>query len=99
MFKADQRTLYEQTNLGIIDIRQTEIDYFVSVNAACGTQAALIGGFIYAVFTQIEIGPDDIVPELTVFRSIFYIISSIALAAAVHVIICAMLLQVPLHCV
>mmetsp|Transcript_33031 Transcript_33031/g.47741 ORF Transcript_33031/g.47741 Transcript_33031/m.47741 type:complete len:380 (-) Transcript_33031:282-1421(-) len=94
MFKADQRVVFEQTNQAIIDIRKAEIDYFVSVNTTCGTQAALIGGFIYSVFTQDGIGMDDIVPNLEVALTIYYILSAISLAAAIHVIICTMLLQV-----
>jgi len=94
MFKADQRVVFEQTNQAIIDIRKAEIDYFVSVNTTCGTQAALIGGFVYSVFTQDGIGIDDIVPNLEVALTIYYILSAISLAAAIHVIICTMLLQV-----
>ena len=54
MYKANQEALYQQTNQGLISIRNSEIQFYLVVNNTIGTQAALIGGFTYGVFTQNE---------------------------------------------
>lgn len=54
MNKANQEALLHATNIGLIDIRQSEINYYTHLYSSFGTQAALIGGFTYSVFTQNE---------------------------------------------
>eukprot|EP01034_Spumella_vulgaris_P037347 gene37347-46081_t len=49
MYKANQEALFQATNQGLVNIRQSEINYYLSVNSAIGTQAALIGGFTYTI--------------------------------------------------
>ncbi len=46
MNRANQAALYQATNQGLLSIRQSELNYYVNLNVAFGTQAALIGGFI-----------------------------------------------------
>jgi hypothetical protein len=43
MNRANQQALFQATNQGLLHIRQSEINYYQSLNVAFGTQAALIG--------------------------------------------------------
>jgi hypothetical protein len=92
MNRADQQVLYQQTNLGLLSIRQAELNYYVSLNTAFGTQAALIGGFTYGVFTQNQVNDDTSYSDY--FQDIYWVTSAGTIAAAVHVIISTMAIQV-----
>ncbi len=92
MYKASQEALYQATNQQLVNIRQQEIGYYTSVNAAIGSQAALIGGFTYGIFTQNQPNADHDYSKHVLTG--YYIASAITIAAAVHVIINTMLLQV-----
>ncbi len=59
MNRANQQALFQQTNQGLLSIRQSEVNYYQSLNVAFGTQAALIGGFTYGVFTQHQINYEN----------------------------------------
>eukprot|EP01033_Poteriospumella_lacustris_P001566 gene1565-1135_t len=91
MNRANQHALFQATNQGLLGIRQAEINYYVSLNSAFGTQAALIGGFTYGIFTQEMF--DVTQAYASIFRDIYWIASSATIAAAVHVILSTMLLQ------
>lgn len=92
MNQAHQRALYQQTNQGLLDIRQLEIDYHINLNIAFGTQAALIGGFTYGVFTQNQLNYDNYYVETV--SDAYWITSAMTIAFSVHVIITTMLIQV-----
>jgi hypothetical protein len=92
MYKANQEALFQQTNQQLISIRQAEIQYYTNVNVAIGTQAALIGGFTYGIFTQNQPNPDYHYSKR--FMTGYYVASAVTIASAVHVIINTMLLQV-----
>lgn len=92
MYKANQEALYQATNQQVISIRQSEINYYLNVNSAIGTQAALIGGFTYGIYTQ-TVANDEHGYSKNLL-SAYYIGSAITIACAVHVIINTMLLQV-----
>lgn len=92
MNRANQAALYQNTNLGLLSIRQAELNYYVSLNIAFGTQAALIGGFTYGVFTQNVVNEDE--PYADVFQDIYWVTSAGTIAAAVHVIVTTMCIQV-----
>ena len=92
MNRANQNALFQQTNLGLLSIRQAELNYYVSLNIAFGTQAALIGGFTYGVFTQNQINEDEY--YASTFMDIYWVISAGTIAASVHVIITTMCIQV-----
>ena len=92
MYKANQEALFQATNQQVISIRQSEISYYVNVNNAIGTQAALIGGFTYGIYTQNQ--ADSTHQYTTTMLTVNYIASAITIAASVHVIINTMLLQV-----
>eukprot|EP01038_Epipyxis_sp_PR26KG_P011676 gene11676-15633_t len=92
MYKSQQEALYQATNQGIIAIRQAELSYYVGLNSALGTQAALIGGFTYSIFTQNT--PNAKYEYPNVMIDIYWVLSVIAIASSVHVIITTMLLQV-----
>lgn len=91
MNRANQHALFQATNQGLLGIRQAEINYYVSLNTAFGTQAALVGGFTYGIFTQNAF--DETQAFAKAFRDIYWIASSATIAAAVHVILSTMLLQ------
>lgn len=92
MNRANQHALFQQTNIGLLGIRQAELNYYINLNIAFGTQAAMIGGFTYSVFTQNQFNEDYEYAEL--FQDIYWVTSSGTIAASVHVIITTMLLQV-----
>lgn len=91
MFRAEQQRLYQETNVELVRLRHLEITYYFNVNSAIGTQATLIGGFIYGLFTQ-TIPRDYIFADY--FLTAYYITSTIALFASIHVIMNTMLIQI-----
>lgn len=92
MNKANQNALYQQTNQGLLGIRQAEINYYINLCVAFGTQAALIGGFTYGIFTQNQFNEDTGYSKY--FQDVYWVSSSGTIAASVHVILTSMLLQV-----
>ncbi len=92
MNRANQNALFQQTNLGLLSIRQAELNYYVSLNIAFGTQAALIGGFTYGVFTQNQVNEDESYSDI--FQNIYWVTSAGTIAASVHVILTTMCIQV-----
>ncbi|RYH11043.1 hypothetical protein EON65_39035 [archaeon] len=92
MNRANQIALFQATNQGLLNIRQAELNYYINLNIAFGTQAALIGGFTYGVFTQNQKNEDY--DYAYIFQDIYWITSAGTIAASVHVIITTMLLQV-----
>ncbi len=92
MNRANQQALFQATNQGLLGIRQQEINYYLNLNLAFGTQAALIGGFTYGVFTQNQKNDENDYAEI--MEDIYWILSAATIAASVHVIINTMLLQV-----
>jgi hypothetical protein len=93
MNRANQHLLFQTTNQALLGIRQSEINYYQSLNVAFGTQAALIGGFVYSVFTLNQIDYDAY-RSIDVVFDVYWVVSAIAIALAVHVILCTMLMQV-----
>jgi hypothetical protein len=53
MQRAQAGALLQATNQAILQIRQAELNYYVSFYLTFATQAALIGGFVYSGLTQI----------------------------------------------
>jgi hypothetical protein len=94
MNRANQQLLFQATNQGLLSIRQSEINYFQSLNVAFGTQAALIGGFTYGVFSQNQINRDNGYSFVDALADIYWICSAITICLSVHVILCTMLMQV-----
>eukprot|EP01032_Pedospumella_encystans_P018117 gene18117-20634_t len=94
MNRANQQALFQQTNQGLLSIRQSEVNYYQSLNVAFGTQAALIGGFTYGVFTQNQINYENGYNAEDIIADVYWIISAITIALSVHVILCTMLMQV-----
>jgi hypothetical protein len=94
MIRANQQQLFHATNQGLLGIRQSEINYYQSLNVAFGTQAALICGFTYNVFFLNQINHNNGYDALDVLADMYWLCSSITIAFAVHVILCTMLMQV-----
>lgn len=91
MFRAEQQRLFQETNVELVQLRHLEITYYFNVNSAIGTQATLIGGFIYGLFTQTV--PRDFI-FVDYFLSAYYITSTIALFASIHIVMNTMLIQI-----
>ena len=94
MNRANQQLLFQATNQGLLNIRQAEINYYQSLNVAFGTQAALIGGFTYGVFSQNPVNYDNNYSNFQTLTDIYWVTSAITIAMSVHVILCTMLMQV-----
>jgi hypothetical protein len=94
MNRANQAALFQQTNQGLLNIRQLELNYYINLNIAFGTQAALIGGFSYGLLTQTDFSFGEDVSYARVFQKINWVTSACTIAAAVHVIITTMMMQV-----
>jgi hypothetical protein len=92
MNRANQQALIHQTNLGVLAIRQSELRYYVDLNGAFGTQAALVGGFTYGVFTQHAKIEGYYYADT--FENIYWVAAAATIACAIHVIITTMALQV-----
>lgn len=94
MNQASQEALFQQTNLGLLQIRQLQINYYLTLNLNFGTQAALIGGFTFGVFTQNQKNENNADYFVNYFQDACWIASSACIACCVHVIVNTMLLQV-----
>jgi len=94
MNQANQKQLFQQTNQGLLGIRQSEVNYYQSLNVAFGTQAALIGGFTYGVFSQNILNEGNGYENADILADAYWICSAITIALAVHVILCTTLMQV-----
>mmetsp|Transcript_12862 Transcript_12862/g.28565 ORF Transcript_12862/g.28565 Transcript_12862/m.28565 type:complete len:421 (-) Transcript_12862:113-1375(-) len=92
MNRARQQALFQATNQGVLEIRQSEINYYVNLHSAFGTQAVLIGGFTYGTFTQNNIENSN--PDLDVFTFLYFVMCAITIASSIHVMLCTMFLQV-----
>ena len=92
MNRANQEALFQQTNQQVLSIRQSEINYYLSLHVAFGTQAALIGGFTYGVFTQNTL--NYAIPNVEYVADVYWILCAATIACSVHVILVTMLLQV-----
>jgi hypothetical protein len=93
MIRAQQSTLNQQTNLAILNIRQSEITYYTNLNIAFGTQAALIGGFTYAVFLNDHTGGDGDVFQNNV-QDIYWVVAAATMCCSVFIILTTMFLHV-----
>lgn len=92
MNRADQHVLLQETNLGVLDIRQSELDYRIDLNTAFGTQAALIGGFSYGVYSQNPLNENTTYSGT--FLDLYWAVSAVTIACAIHIILTTMALQV-----
>lgn len=93
--KAQQAALVQSTNQGFIAIRNAELSYYTQYYSTFGLQAALMGGFAYAAFTQISYNgfkPES--PSFIFTKELFWAASSICLAASMHILMTTIFLQV-----
>ena len=94
MNRANQQQLFQATNQGLLGIRQLEINYYQGLNVAFGTQAALIGGFTYGVFSLNIINHGNGYRYLGTLVDLCWTSSAVTIALSIHVILCTMLMQV-----
>jgi hypothetical protein len=91
MNKASQQALVQETNMNLISIRQAELNYFNTFFSNFGTQCALLIGFICGSISQVPgVGAD--IPLFWVW--LYWITSAVCLAAAVHVLVCTVFVNV-----
>ena len=74
------------------DIRQSEINYYMNLNAALGTQAALVGAAMYGTFLQNSVNKSS--QFIDIYLGMYFTITAISIALAVHVILNTMMMQV-----
>lgn len=90
MQRAQTHVLTQNTNQALLEIRQSQLNYYASFHITFGGQAALLGGFVYSGLTGVNI--EDAVDPI--FHWTFWICSSICMSAALHCIFTTILLQV-----
>lgn len=56
MLKANQQALLQQTNIGLLNIRNMELNYYIFFYGSFSGQSALICGFVYSSVTQMGYG-------------------------------------------
>lgn len=93
MIRAHQGMLNQQTNQGLLNIRQSEITYYTNLNTAFGTQAALIGGFTYGVFLGDHTGGNGNDFENTV-QAIYWVVAAGTMVCAIFIILTTMFMHV-----
>ena len=96
MLHAQQRALLQQTNQGIIDIRNLPLNYHPNVYATLGGQAALIDSFVYSAVTQatINYGWQDEPFTFGMLQGFWWFFSAICLGASLHCLFTTIMLQV-----
>lgn len=96
MLHAQQRALLQQTNQGIIDIRNFELNYYTNFYATFGGQAALIGGFVYSAVTQatINYGWQEEPFTFGMLQGFWWFFSAVCLGASLHCLFTTIMLQV-----
>jgi hypothetical protein len=94
MFRAEQTRLFEETNQSIVNIRATEVKYFSKLHATIGSQATIIGGFVFSVMFDNFKTAYDTFPDKIVRMNRYGIASTICVAAALNIMICTTSTQV-----
>ena len=96
MLHAQQRALLQQTNQGIINIRNYELEYYTTFYGTFGGQSALIGGFVYSAVTQatINYGWQELEFTSGMLLGFWWFFSAISLGAALHCLFTTIMLQV-----
>lgn len=90
MYRAKNQALFLETNVEIAEIREIEIEYYTGVYKTFAQQAALIGGFTFAMLREIK-GDHRWLPDLDSWYAVF---STITILCAVHIVLCSLYLQV-----
>ncbi len=91
MFKAEHERMFQEANQGIIEIRKSEIEFYLRVSSALGTQAALVGGFTYLTFSQ-NLEAHYIYTYW--MNAVYFVAAAMTIAFAIHVVLTTMLVQI-----
>jgi len=102
MLKASQQALLQQTNVGLLNLRNIELNYYTMFYGSFNTQAALICGFVYSSVTQMSYGGSvpyscpitlEYGPEVgNILYMCFWLTSTITVLASLHTIFCSTLI-------
>ena len=104
MQRANQLQLLQSTNVGLLNIRLIELNYYTGFYTMFGNQAALIAGFCYGALSQIvtrgnlmsqefdEGGAGEDGNYVTV--AIYWLASCVCLASSLHLLLVTVMLQV-----
>ncbi|KAJ1421408.1 hypothetical protein B484DRAFT_452713 [Ochromonadaceae sp. CCMP2298] len=93
MNRAQQKAVAHEANVGLVDIRNMEVQYFGRFFSNFGTQAAFMIGFILSAISQV---PGDVnrMNAPVVFVVFFWVGSAGCLAFAMHVLVCTIFITV-----
>lgn len=106
MLRANQALLLQQTNIGLLNLRQIELNYYTTFYGAFSGQSAVLCGFVYSSVTQMGYGgtvpyTGPIVHEGSLEQDqyeyvlwFFWFSSAICIMAALHNIFCSTLIVV-----
>jgi len=83
MLKAETDALLQSQNIGVLQTRQAELEYFVSVFNSIGTQAALIAGFSISSLTGIDLTGQP----LDAAKALYFLLSTFTLCFSSHCIL------------
>jgi hypothetical protein len=92
MNRANQQQITQQANQEVINIRQTELNYFINLFNVFGTNAAIMGGFTFGILTQNIINYAN--KEVYLYKYCYYVLAALTIASSVHVMLTTMLVQV-----
>eukprot|EP00601_Ochromonadales_sp_CCMP2298_P007703 CAMPEP_0173194758 /NCGR_PEP_ID=MMETSP1141-20130122/14681_1 /TAXON_ID=483371 /ORGANISM="non described non described, Strain CCMP2298" /LENGTH=277 /DNA_ID=CAMNT_0014119219 /DNA_START=244 /DNA_END=1074 /DNA_ORIENTATION=+ len=91
MFRAEHKALVQTANIGLVNIRNIELTYFLDFFLNFGTQATLLAGLITGAISQ--------TPAITadcpyVWKFIYFVGSAVVLALAVHMLLCTVFIVI-----
>ena len=92
MNRARQQALLQATNQAVLDIRQSQIQYYLNLHINFGTQSVILAGFVYATFTQNIVNEENLYVDH--YQFVYWVTSVITIATAVHILLCTMILQI-----
>ena len=83
MLKAETDALMQAQNIGVLETRQAELEYYVNVYNSIGTQAALIAGFTITSMTSIDLTDMQLTPS----KGAYFILNTITLCTSVQCVL------------
>jgi hypothetical protein len=95
MQKAQHDALIQNTNMALLGIRATQIQYYVNVYSAIGLQSAFISGYAFSASTQVAFFTNTLSTYYySVCQDMFWVASAICMAACLHCLATTVFLQV-----
>lgn len=92
MLRANEQAFAHSTNVNLVDIRSTEIDYFCNLFSSFSTQCALTTGFCANALIQVSTLSRDLSSQP--WKYIYYFSTTLSLLCAIHVMLCSSFITV-----